>query len=266
MAEQYQKEQEWRRAMRRLAQLPFRSVGLDVSRRSDPLDDWAYADLTAADKACIRFARPYTMTSLAALAALINAVKYVASAKIEGELVECGVWRGGSMAAAARTLAGINCTDRQIYLCDTFSGMPEPGEKDVNFQGEAASELYRREQRDGDQSAWCHADEAEVMSVMSASGYDQTKIQLVKGRVEATIPERAPEKISLLRLDTDFYESTRHELQHLFPRLAPGGIIIIDDYGHWQGAQQATDEYFTENQIKMFLQRVDYSVRMGVKM
>ena len=266
VTEHYRKEQEWRRAVRRLAQLPFRSVGLDVSRRSDPLDDWPYADLTSADKECIRFARPYTMTSLAALSALINAVKYVATSQIEGELVECGVWRGGSMAAAARTLTQMKGMQRGIFLFDTFSGMPEPGAKDVNFQGEAASDLYRRLRGDTDQSQWCDASEAEVMNVMSASGYDQTKIHLVKGRVEETIPCRAPEKISLLRLDTDFYESTRHELQHLFPRLSPGGVLIIDDYGHWQGAQAATDEYFTENQIKILLQRVDYSVRLGVKM
>jgi len=206
------------------------------------------------------------MTSLPALCALINAVKYIAASKVEGDLVECGVWRGGSMAAAAHTLAQSNCIERRIYLFDTFSGMPEPGAKDVNVQGEAASDLYRARHGDAEESQWCNASEADVMKVMSASGYDQTKIHLVKGRVEETIPDRAPEKISLLRLDTDFYESTRHELQHLFPRLSPGGVVIVDDYGHWQGAQAATDEYFTENQIKILLQRVDYSVRLGVKM
>src|ERR1043166_9565669 len=186
-SETYIREGEWRRTVRRLAQLPFRSVGLDVSRRTDPLDTWQYADLTAADKACVRFARPYTMTSLEGLCALINAVKYVALAGIKGDVVECGVWRGGSMAAAARTLAEMKSDQRRIYLFDTFQGMPEPGERDVNFEGEAASELYRR--RNGE---WCSASEAQVLEVMSASGYEPAKIHLVKGRVEETIPAQAP--------------------------------------------------------------------------
>lgn len=262
----YIREPAWRRTVRRLAQLPFRSVGLDVSRRTDPLNGWRFADLTPADKACISFARPYTMTSLEGLCALINAVKYVAKVGIEGDVVECGVWRGGSMAAAARTLTEMRCTNRRLYLFDTFAGMPEPGEQDVNFAGESAGVRYREHGGEGEQSAWCQASEAEVKQVMSASGYDETRIHLVKGRVEETIPAQAPEKISLLRLDTDFYGSTRHELEHLWPRLSRGGVIIIDDYGHWQGARAAADEYFSRCGTMILLQRVDYSVRLAVRL
>jgi O-methyltransferase len=89
--------------------------------------------------------------------------------------------------------------------------------------------------------------------------------RLVKGKVEDTVPKNAPEKIALLRLDTDWYESTRHELVHLFPRLVPGGVLIIDDYGHWQGARKAVDEYIAGNQVKILLNRVDYTGRIGVK-
>jgi hypothetical protein len=90
-------------------------------------------------------------------------------------------------------------------------------------------------------------------------------VRLVKGKVEDTVPKNAPEKIALLRLDTDWYESTRHELVHLFPRLLPGGVLIIDDYGHWQGARKAVDEYIAGNQVKILLNRVDYTGRIGVK-
>jgi hypothetical protein len=90
-------------------------------------------------------------------------------------------------------------------------------------------------------------------------------VRLVKGKVEDTVPKNAPEEIALLRLDTDWYESTRHELVHLFPRLVPGGVLIIDDYGHWQGARKAVDEYIAGNQVKILLNRVDYTGRIGVK-
>ncbi|HSR89761.1 MAG TPA: TylF/MycF/NovP-related O-methyltransferase, partial [Gemmatimonadales bacterium] len=79
-------------------------------------------------------------------------------------------------------------------------------------------------------------------------------------------PDAAPSTISLLRLDTDWYESTRHELTHLFPRLSPGGVLIIDDYGHWQGARKATDEYFARHSVRMLLNRIDYTGRIGVKL
>ena len=90
-------------------------------------------------------------------------------------------------------------------------------------------------------------------------------VRLVKGKVEDTVPKNAPEKIALLRLDTDWYESTRRGLVHLFPRLVPGGVLIIDDYGHWQGARKAVDEYIAGNQVKILLNRVDYTGRIGVK-
>ena len=96
-------------------------------------------------------------------------------------------------------------------------------------------------------------------------GYDPEKIHFVQGKVEDTIPATIPEKISLLRLDTDWYESTKHELEHLFPRLSKGGILILDDYGHWQGARKAADEYFNNNHISIFLSRADYTGRIAVK-
>jgi O-methyltransferase len=86
----------------------------------------------------------------------------------------------------------------------------------------------------------------------------------VKGKVEDTIPANIPERIALLRLDTDFYRSTRHELEHLYPRLERGGVLIIDDYGAYVGARQATDEYFASRPF--LLNRIDEHVRCGVKL
>lgn len=105
----------------------------------------------------------------------------------------------------------------------------------------------------------------EVSANMSNTGYPASQINLIKGPVEETIPSIIPEKIALLRLDTDWLASTRHEMIHLFPRLVQGGIIIIDDYGHWKGSRQAVDEYLSEHNIRLFLSRIDYSGRIGVK-
>jgi hypothetical protein len=74
-----------------------------------------------------------------------------------------------------------------------------------------------------------------------------------------------PEQIAVLRLDTDFYESTRHELRHLYPRLVHGGVLIIDDYGHWAGARKAVDEYIAEEGIRLLLNRIDYTGRIAIK-
>ena len=101
---------------------------------------------------------------------------------------------------------------------------------------------------------------------MYSTGYDKSKIHLVKGKVEETIPKTLPERIALLRLDTDWYASTKHEMLHLFPRLVPGGVLILDDYGSWLGARKAVDEYIAENKVKIFLCRVDNSGRVAVKL
>jgi len=256
----------FRRTLRGLAKLPFRAAGLEVSRRGRELEGWRFADLSEDDRALVRAVKPYTMTSAEAVVALADAVRHVVARGVEGDVVECGVWRGGSMAAVARTLASLKSFERRLYLFDTFEGMPPPGALDVNFAGETAGELYAKRNGRGGGSDWCRASEEEVARVLAGCGYDGSKIHLVKGRVEETIPSRAPERIAILRLDTDWYESTLHELEHLFPRLARGGFVIIDDYGHWRGARRAADEFFAREGACVYLHRVDYTVRCGVKM
>lgn len=260
------REMGFRRTLRDLAKLPFRAAGLEVSRRGRELEGWRYADLSDEDRALVRAVQPYTLTSAEAVVALADAVRHVVARNVEGDIVECGVWRGGSMAAAARTLVALKQFDRRLYLFDTFEGMPPPGAQDINFEGEAAEDLYGKRNGRGEGSDWCRANEEEVARVMSECGYDESKIQMVKGRVEETIPTHAPERIAILRLDTDWYESTLHELEHLFPRLSRGGVVIIDDYGHWRGARQAADEFFARQGTSVYLHRVDYTVRCGVKM
>jgi hypothetical protein len=200
---------------------------------------------------------PYTMTSAERVHALINAVRYLVANRIPGDFVECGVWKGGSIMAMALTLLELGRTDRGLFLFDTFNGMTTPGDEDVDYLGQNAREIL--------DSVRCVASQEEVETAVSSTGYDRSHVHFVKGPVEETIPGQAPESVALLRLDTDWYESTRHELEHLFPRLVPGGVIIVDDYGHWQGARRAVDEYVREHDISLLLHRIDYTGRIGVK-
>lgn len=209
--------------------------------------------------------RAYTMTSAERVFSLCEAVKYIAINKIEGDIVECGVWKGGSMMAVADTLIKHNDVQRHLYLFDTFEGMSEPTDKDVDIAGVSAGYLMEHSDKNKDESVWCNAPLDGVKDVLGSSGYPKDQVHFVKGMVETTIPEHAPQKIALLRLDTDWFESTRHELEHLFPRLVKGGVLIIDDYGHWQGARRAVDEYISRNNIALMLNRIDYTGRIAIK-
>lgn len=209
--------------------------------------------------------RPYTMTSPERIFTLCEALTYLQKNKIEGDVVECGVWKGGSMMAVALTLLSLDDVDRDLYLFDTFEGMSAPTDDDVDIAGLSAKKLLEVSDKAKDESVWCNAALDGVKEVIESTGYPRDKTHFIKGMVEQTIPNFAPDKIALLRLDTDWYESTRHEMEHLFPRLSKGGVLIIDDYGHWQGAKKAVDEYFGKNCIKILLNRIDYTGRIAVK-
>jgi O-methyltransferase len=240
-----------------------RSCGVDIVRYNaiPPLP----ADFDMSTSATIRRVQPYTMTSPERLHALIQAIRYVQAASIDGAIVECGVWRGGSMMAAALTLAESGDFSRELYLFDTFDGMTEPTAQDVAIDGQTASSLLESHAKTATDSVWCYANVDQVKKGMASTGYRPEAIRYVAGKVEDTIPHMAPSSISVLRLDTDWYESTLHSLQHLFPLLAKGGVLIIDDYGHWQGARKAVDEYFAQTGKSILLNRIDYTGRMAVK-
>jgi hypothetical protein len=159
----------------------------------------------------------------------------------------------------------MNRADRDLYLFDTFEGMPKPQDVDVHANGQAALPEFIQGQRGEDSSAVCYASLKDVESAMARTKYNPDRIHFIRGKVEDTIPGQAPESIALLRLDTDWYESTRHELEHLFPRLSPGGILIIDDYGDWQGARKAVDEFIANRAPTLFLSRIDDTGRLVVK-
>ena len=242
----------------------FNKSGYDITRihkeKTWPVDfeDW--------HKIIIQKAEPFTMTSRERMYGLIEAVKYIVHHNIEGDVVECGVWRGGSMLATAEALEHFNSTSRNLYLYDTYEGMPPPTDDDVSYADEKAEKMLKNEKDKEDSHIWATSSLERVKQTLSLSNYPSNLVHYIKGKVEDTIPGTIPQRIALLRLDTDWYESTKHELIHLYPRLVKGGVLIIDDYGFWKGARKAVDEYFRENNVQILLNRMDDTGRIAVKM
>jgi hypothetical protein len=231
-----------------------------VANRTPPLYDPELADM-------IERVRPYTLTTPPRLIALRDSVRYIVRHAVEGAVVECGVWRGGSMMAAAIELRRLGDTSRDLHLFDTFAGPPPETPEDAPPPYLSHSRLragLRRLAR-AEPDVPPETPVAEVRHAVESMGYPPERIVLVEGRVEETLPAQAPDRIALLRLDTDLYASTRHELEHLYPRLVPGGVLIVDDYGHFPGARAAVDEYFGSTGQRVLLTQVDYTACVAVK-
>ena len=209
----------------------------------------------------------YTLTPITAMYAMYQAASYVSRAGIRGDIVECGVWKGGSSMIAARALMQFNSLDRRFYLYDTFEGMPEIDARDQDLgTGPFQLAMNLTTLLRGGHSGIFYASLEEVQKNMRATGYPPDRVVFVKGMVEDTIPGRVPHEIALLHLDSDLYRSTYHELTHLFPLLSQGGVLIIDDYGNWKGSRDATDRYFAEHGVSMLLNTIgDCGARMGIK-
>ncbi|MFB7714693.1 TylF/MycF/NovP-related O-methyltransferase [Streptomyces sp. NPDC056105] len=213
-------------------------------------------------KDIIRAVKPYTMTSPERLNAFILATRHIVKHDIPGDIVECGVWRGGSMQACAKALLAQGDTERDLYLFDTYEGMTPPTEQDLRRDGKSAEDLLAAQGKD--RPIWAVATLDDVKSGFRSVPYPEDRLHFVRGKVEDTVPRQAPERISILRLDTDWYASTKHELDHLYDRLVPGGVLLIDDYGYWQGSRQAVDEFLEKTGERLLLLRMDEG-RIAVK-
>ncbi|WP_200874854.1 TylF/MycF/NovP-related O-methyltransferase [Desulfonatronum thiodismutans] len=234
--------------------------GYDIVRHADYPADFEDLHIDIMNRV-----RPYTLTSHERLYSLIESVKYILNNNINGAFLECGVYKGGSMMAVALTLMAEGRADRDLYLYDTYEGMPAPDERDVDVWGKSVMEDFSKKKISDTSSTWTNASLQDVKKAMALTGYPMDKVFFVKGLVEDTLPGNAPESVALLRLDTDWYKSTKHELEHLYPRLSPRGVMILDDYGHFKGAKQAVDEYFYNSSMKPLLHRIDYTGRLVVK-
>ncbi len=216
---------------------------------------------------------PYTMTSIERGLALYRATRYIVEQRIPGVFVECGVWKGGSVMIAMKTLQLLDAASRRFVLFDTFDGMTEPGPIDQDYRGNDAAELMRGGEDDREANlVRARATLDEVQANLVAVGYDPTKVRFKVGDVRTSLRKANVASIALLRLDTDFYDSTYVELMYLYPRLVQNGVLIVDDYGHWQGARKAVDDFFGDagpapkpRAPRPYFHWIDYTGRMALR-
>jgi hypothetical protein len=219
-----------------------------MTERDSLMDKWK-------ESLCYAVA-PYTKTSIERRVALIDALVDLDKYEVVGDVVECGVWKGGSIA-----LARMVSPNRVCWLYDTFDGMTKPGQQDLHRNGQPASKKFGEMRAKG--LKWNKSPASEVIETMEKLGVnDELKLRYVEGDVCQTLKSGPlPEQIALLRLDTDWYASTKIELEVLWPLVPTGGVLIVDDYGHWQGARKAVDEYFGGDMISR-LEKIDYTAVM----
>src|SRR5262249_4653559 len=218
-----------------------RDVGADAWYRVSP---GPFAEL-------YRRVRGYTMCSSARLRGLYRAVEHVVSKAIPGDLVECGTARGGSAALMGLAAARLG-SDRHLWVFDTFEGLPPPSPGDPDRD---IAELYVGK---------CRGDLDEVTSLFDRLGL-LSRSSLVPGLFQDTLPVTEVGTIAVLHLHGDWYESVKPCLDCLYDRVSPGGVIQIDDYGHWEGARKAVDEFFGRRSIQPRLHRLDYTGRQFIK-
>jgi O-methyltransferase len=248
-----------RRAVGRPLQRLAERAGYEIRRRS-PEPTYPF-DFDADDIGLYEAVRPFTLTGPERVLALRDAVRYIVAAGVPGALVECGVWKGGSMLVAIRTLLDLGVRDRDLYLYDTYTHMPPPGPEDMYAWGQWSGDDYETFLAN---PFYANDPVERVQALLESTGYPAERLHFVAGMVEDTIPGTVPEVIALCRLDTDLYVSTAHEMAHLCPRLAEGAVLIIDDYGHFMGAKKAVDEYFDAQGVPALLHRIDNTGRTVV--
>lgn len=215
--------------------------------------------MAVTDEELIAEIAPFTKSSPQRIAAMASALGQIDREHIVGDIVECGVWRGGNIILARRLSPSRTC-----WLFDTFTGMTEPEDIDVSASGRKAIDSYNGRKKPGGKWSGVSLDEVRA-NIGVPKGVNDSHLRFVAGAVESTLldPANIPAKIALLRLDTDWHASTKVELEVLYPRLQPSGILIVDDYGHWMGARKAVDEYFGTSGSRF--QKIDYTAVMMVK-
>jgi hypothetical protein len=224
----------------------------------------SFDDLDPGFRPLLESVKRYTMTSVERMYELYKSVEYLAKAKVPGGILECGVWRGGSMMLVAKTLLAVGDTGRKLYLFDTFEGHPKPDrEQDIDLWGNPAIEAWSEFSKSDGATKWAYASIDEVRANMQSTGYPMENVVLVKGMVEETAQAHAPDALSLLRLDTDWFASAKVSLETFWPRLSRRGVLIVDDYGHYRGQRKAVDDFFAATPV--LLHRIDYGCRTIVK-
>jgi O-methyltransferase len=188
-----------------------------------------------------------------------HAINYILNNNIEGVIIECGVESGNFEHIWINELMKNNAV-RDIYLYDTFAGLVEPTEHDYTCKDAKLYSMNKYQVHSCWESniinekinKWCYTPLEKVQNRLNSTGYPQDRLHYVVGDVMETLKDKnnIPEKIAILRLDTDWYESSKYELEQMYDNVVTGGVIIFDDYYHWEGQRKATDEFFSSRNIE----------------
>ncbi len=197
-----------------------------------------------------------SMLPLARMNNLEHCVRSVIKDAVPGDLIETGVWRGGAVIFMRGLLKALGEEDRAVWAADSFEGLPEPDAKTFPLEAKAFHGAVMTKAMDRLQATL-----EEVQANFSAYGLLDDQVKFLKGWFKDTLPSAPIERLAVMRLDGDFYESTRDALTNLYDKLSPGGYCIIDDYGEdgWTYCKRAVDEFRAERGITAPLIRVDVS-------
>ena len=240
--------------------------GLTVIKLENELFNKIPIEATSKEIELIKLSKKYSMNSSLRSWIVITALKKVFENGIEGDFVETGVWKGGNLILFQKYIEKYNSKDKKIFGYDTFeSGMPEPTNFDKDFKNLSANE-YKDNKSLENYSAYHNVislNQVKENFVKTTANSDN--LFLIKGKTNDTlrITKNLPDKISILKLGTCFYESTKFELNTLYDRLEKGGFLIVDDYGWWKGSRLAHDEFFKNK--KDYFHFVDHTCRFMIK-
>ncbi len=180
-----------------------------------------------------------TMIGMNRLNNIEHCVRAIVAGNVPGDFIEAGVWRGGAVILMRGLLKELGITDRKVWAADSFRGLPAPD-----------AEKY-----EADRGFGLHREKILSVSLETVKNnfrkYDLLDDQVVflEGWFKDTLPPAPVEKLALIRLDADMYESTMQALHHLYPKLSPGGFVIVDDYNAFPNCRQAVDEYRAQHRI-----------------
>lgn len=163
--------------------------------------------------------------------------------RIDGDIVECGVYRGGSAAVLGWAMMRLEGPPRKLWLFDSFAGMPAATERDGDFSHTLEGKYVGSAE--------------ETRRLLRVAGLPEARYELVVGRFEETFPSLEPLTTALLHVDCDFYEPVRLTLEKFFPSLSPGGFVVLNDYGAYKGAHDATNEFLAANGLEVELVAID---------
>ncbi len=246
--------------LKKIIKKTFNYFNLEIKRLNSFEDRFkdSIAEISHDDEKILKKISNIVLSSRANQWSIIQSLEYISRKNISGSIVECGVFRGGSLILICLIAERLNL-DKKIYGYDTFEeGFSELSEFDLDPKGKKV------ENTNTDKNFF-----PTKMEVIN--NFEKYKVSskfmpnLVKGKTQITLQDNknVPNEISFLRLDTDIYEPTLDQLNRLYPKLSKGGILHIDDYGHCPGVKKAVDEYF--NSKKIWLHRVDYTCRFLIK-